>query len=83
MIKGVSVLKPALELNKSVAKLKANVVQLLNTLLNSKDSEQNAGGLNILGSLCGLGCEQGGSPSINSHYNLKDLLEHFSFDFIL
>ena len=35
-------------------KLKIIVLPLLNSLLNSKESESKAGGLNILGSFCGL-----------------------------
>lgn len=35
-------------------KLKEIVIPMLNSLLSSKESESKAGGLNILGSFCGL-----------------------------
>lgn len=44
---------------KSLSKLKSLVMPLVNNLLNSKESESKAGGLNILGSLCGLGLDLG------------------------
>ena len=43
--------------------MKTQVMQILNQLLNAKDSESKAGGLNILGSLCGLGLEIYPQPS--------------------
>lgn len=38
----------------SQARLKEIVLPMLYSLLNSKESESKAGGLNILGSFCGL-----------------------------
>jgi len=35
------------------------LIPLLNLLLDSKESEAKAGGLNLLGSICGLGIDLG------------------------
>jgi hypothetical protein len=45
--------------SKAINKLKSLVLPLVNTLLNSKESESKAGGLNILGAICGLGLDIG------------------------
>lgn len=45
---------------------------LLMNLLSSKESESKAGGLNILGSLCGLSYD-----FTNPHYRIHDNLEFF------
>ena len=43
-----------LEKNKFYIKLRQYVIQMMLNLLSSKESESKAGGLNILGSICGL-----------------------------
>ena len=42
------------QMNSALVKLKQIVLPMLMTLLSSKESESKAGGLNILGSFCGL-----------------------------
>jgi hypothetical protein len=69
ILKGVSAMrsKPN-EPAKSINKLKSQIMPLVNTLLNSKESESKAGGLNILGSLCGLGMDLG---VLSTHRSLR------------
>ena len=43
-----------LEQNKFYIKLRQYVIPMMLNLLSSKESESKAGGLNILGSICGL-----------------------------
>jgi len=43
-----------LEKNKFYQKLRQSVIPMMINLLSSKESESKAGGLNILGSVCGL-----------------------------
>jgi hypothetical protein len=60
VIKGASAMRlKANDSVKSLSKLKSLLMPLVNNLLNSKESESKAGGLNILGSLCGLGLDLG------------------------
>ena len=81
MLKAISFLKPNCENTKSVGKIKTSVSQLLNNLLNSKDSESRAGGLNILGSLCGFGSELYSQGTYFPQFHIKDFLYQFSHDF--
>ena len=46
--------KEMLESNKFYLKLRQFVIPMMINLLSSKESESKAGGLNILGSICGL-----------------------------
>ena len=59
ILRGVSLIKNKGESSKAISKLKSLVLPLVNTLLNSKESESKAGGLNILGAICGLGLDLG------------------------
>jgi len=52
--------------------MKSQVLPLLMNLLSSKESESKAGGLNILGSLCGLSYDFS-----NLQYKICDNLEFF------
>lgn len=65
---------------KSLNKLKSQVMPLVNSLLNSKESESKAGGLNILGSLCGLGMDLG-FIKYNRTVKLHDILLLFRNDY--
>ena len=46
--------KEMMEANKFYSKLRQFVIPMMINLLSSKESESKAGGLNILGSICGL-----------------------------
>jgi len=46
--------KQQMESNKFYLKLRQSVIPMMINLLSSKESESKAGGLNILGSICGL-----------------------------
>jgi len=60
VLRGVSLIKgKSIENSRSISKLKSLVLPLVNSLLNSKESESKAGGLNILGAICGLGLDLG------------------------
>ena len=67
------------ENSRSVSKLKSLVLPLVNSLLNSKESESKAGGLNILGAICGLGLDLGLS-TYSRHFKLQDYIPLFRTD---
>ncbi len=80
MLRGVSLLKGKTpENSKSIGKLKSLVLPLVNSLLNSKESESKAGGLNILGAICGLGLDFG-LTTYSRHFKLQDYLPLFRLD---
>lgn len=63
-------------------KLKNLITSLINHLLNSKESESKAGGLNILGSLCGLGIELSASKASESEsIKISEYLSIFRNDY--
>ena len=54
-------------------KIQTLVLPLLNDLLSSRESESKAGGLNILGSFCGLSYD-----FTNPFYNISENLDFFN-----
>lgn len=57
-------------------KVKSLVLPLLMNLLSSKESESKAGGLNILGSLCGLSYDF--TDGVNSQFKISDNMKFFT-----
>ena len=81
ILKGVSPMRlKSNESIKSLGKIKSHIMPLVNNLLNSKESESKAGGLNILGSLCGLGIDLG-ILKYNRILKIQDMLPLFRSDY--
>lgn len=76
--KGITLLPPSLEQSKALSKVKQQLMPLVTTLLNSKESESKAGALNITGAVCGLGLDVGEAMSC---VKVKDFLPQFRCDY--